>query len=284
VRGLVDEQDGGGAVVDAARVAGRDGAALPEGRSQPREPVHGQPRPGPVVLRHPADLDDLSVEAPGLLGGERAGVRPCGVGVLLLSGHPVRLGKQVVRQPHLGVAHLDRCERRTLVADRVASLCWWPEPPRSGGGRLDSPGKDGARVGPQHRHCRDHGGETARALAVHGERRYADAEAGLQGGDPGHVAPGAHAVAEDHLVDGAVSCCDVGEHRCCEVCRGERGERPSGRADGGAGRGDDDRPAAHGATRAVRRGTRRTARGPVTSSPNASRSTLPASVSGTTGT
>ena len=140
-----DERDRRGAVVDAARVAGGDGAVGAERRPQPGQPLGREPGAGPLVAPTPSDRDHLGVEPPGRPGRlaaracERAAYSSCA-----LPAHAARLRQQVVGQPHVGVAYRGRREGRALVAHRLAAVHRRPEPPRRGRRRLDPAGEDHA--------------------------------------------------------------------------------------------------------------------------------------------
>src|ERR1700745_2003180 len=63
------DEECGGPVVDAGRVAGRDRAARPERRLQRRELLERRVRARMLVACHVADGDELVIEAAGLGGG-----------------------------------------------------------------------------------------------------------------------------------------------------------------------------------------------------------------------
>src|SRR5699024_8373061 len=89
----VDDGDRGGAVADAAGVAGGHGAAVAEGRAQPGEPLRGEGGTGAVVAHDVPEGHDLVVEAPRVAGGDGPGVRGGGVGVLAFPGDAGLLGE-----------------------------------------------------------------------------------------------------------------------------------------------------------------------------------------------
>ena len=106
----------GRAVVQRARVACRDGAALAERRGQRRQLLNRRARTRAVVLAdHGAvferDRDDLAVEEAALLSSNGALLRTLGVCVLVLTRHAVLLGHVLG-----GEAHRDVCVRLAVVA------------------------------------------------------------------------------------------------------------------------------------------------------------------------
>src|SRR3954465_12883367 len=119
-----------GAVVDAARVARRRGAAWTEGRAQPGQPLLGEPGAGPLVPDDTDDRHDLRVETAGVHGRDGAGGGAGGGPVLLRAGDP-ELAREVIRGgPHVGSPDARRSERCPLIADRFGAPGGGAGPPR----------------------------------------------------------------------------------------------------------------------------------------------------------
>ena len=235
---LGGQQHGRRPVVEGAGVAGGDGAALDEGRSQLAQLLHRGVGPGPLVggdrrrtfrggsrrrcrgdtPRPPGPgrghRDDLGVERAGLLSGHGPAVALEGEGVLVLPGDAELAGQ-----------HLGRGAEGDCVLGRHLQV---HEPPAedgvdqllSAGQRLVGPGQHERRPAhgldaAGHGHVADaapqpggdlvDGFQAGAAQPVDGGAAHLDGEAGQQGGHAGHVAvvlPGLVGAAEDDVLDG----------------------------------------------------------------------------------
>ena len=273
----VDDRDRGRTVVDAARVAGGDRAALGAGRNAGRSRasrVDGQAGPRPLVATYAADRHHLGVEAAGVRGGDGQGVRAGGVRVLALPRHPGLLAPARRRRTpcrgRRGAAGANGPQRSGRVERGGATPHRRPAPRRRRTGPARAPTSTAARPEPHCRSTVSPGTSTGRP--------------GGQRGEPRDVAAGTGAVAEHHVADRFVE--TGGQGRRAPARPGRRPARTRAhrrrcRSGCAAPRRRRVTRAAHAvnARPAGRRGRRR--RTPARPAP--SRSTFPAGVTGRSG-
>src|SRR5581483_5601591 len=109
---LARDHEGGGAVVEARGVAGRDGAAGPKRRLQRRQLLEARVGPRRLVENDLSDRDELVGEAARLLGCRPALLGAQREGVLVLAADAPAFGDVLARLPH-------RLEREPLLEARV---------------------------------------------------------------------------------------------------------------------------------------------------------------------
>ncbi len=212
---LAREHERRGAVVDAAGVAGRDGAARTKRRLQPGERLGRRRRPGMLVHAHLADGDELVLEPPRLLRGRPPLLRADCERVLILARDPVALGDVLTRlahrleREHLLQAWVGEAPAERRVPDRLVPpgerRVGLAQDERRAAHRLDAARDGDLRVAGQDRVARGHHRrEARRAEPVERHARHRVGQSGEERGHAGHVAivlPGLVRAAEVDVVD-----------------------------------------------------------------------------------
>jgi hypothetical protein len=116
---LARDHERGGAVVDPARVSGRDRPAFAKRRLERRHLLGVRVGSRVLVPSDAGDFDDLFVEAARLVGGRPTLLRAQRELVLFLAAHPVPIGDVLARLAHrLEREHLFHARVREAPAER----------------------------------------------------------------------------------------------------------------------------------------------------------------------